>query len=479
MFLCRGAAAGAAGDGRGGAGGGPVPVRLRRHQGDHPMNRLPVAILAGGLATRLGPLTEQTPKCLIEVAGRPFVHHQLRQLRGQGVRRVVLCLGHLGEQVVEAVGDGSAFGLEVDVLLRRPGVAGNRRRDPAGPAAARAGVLRPLRRLVPGCDYAAVQEAFEAAGKLALMTVFRNEGRWDTSNVEFRDGRILAYDKAHGPRPCSYIDYGLGVLDRRAFEVVPEAGACDLAAVHQEMLRRGELAGLRSRSGSTRSARSRGSRRPGDTWPGGSEPAAGPPEEMMSHAAQFLDEAKQVIDGLDVEAIERMATLLEQVRDARRPAVHPGRRRQRGQCLARRQRLPQDRRHRGLRPDRQRLGADGPDQRRGLADHLRGMAAGQPAEARGPDPRALGGRRQPGEERQPQPGHGPAIRPGGRHPGHRHRRQGRRLHGQGGRGLRDRADGQPRAHHAALRGVPGRRLAPAGLAPAAQGARQRSGSRSR
>ena len=77
------------------------------------MSRLPVAILAGGLATRLGPLARQTPKALLEVAGRPFVHHQLRQLRGYGVRRVVLCLGHLADQVCESVGDGRAFDLEV------------------------------------------------------------------------------------------------------------------------------------------------------------------------------------------------------------------------------------------------------------------------------------------------------------------------------------------------------------------------------
>ena len=128
-------------------------------------------------------------------AAEPFIHHQLRQLRGQGVRRVVLCLGHLGEQVVEAVGDGSAFGLEVAYSFDGPELRGT------------AGAIRRALPLLGAaffvlygdsyleCDYAAVQEAFEAAGKLALMTVFRNEGRWDTSNVEFRDGRILAYDK--------------------------------------------------------------------------------------------------------------------------------------------------------------------------------------------------------------------------------------------------------------------------------------------
>jgi NDP-sugar pyrophosphorylase family protein len=208
------------------------------------MSRLDVAILAGGLATRLGPLTKQTPKCLLEVSGRPFIHHQLRQLREQGATKVVLCLGYLGEQVVEAVGDGSAFGLEVAYSFDGPELRGT------------AGAIR---RALPHlgeaffilygdswleCRYADVQAAFEAAGTLALMTVFRNEGRWDTSNVEFEGGRILAYDKVDRTPAMRYIDYGLGILDRRAMDVVPGTGAYDLATVYREMLRRGELAGF-------------------------------------------------------------------------------------------------------------------------------------------------------------------------------------------------------------------------------------------
>lgn len=208
------------------------------------MSRFPVAILAGGLATRLGPLTKQTPKCLLEVSGRPFIHHQLRQLRGQGVTKVVLCLGYLGEQVVEAIGDGSAFGLEVAYSFDGPELRGT------------AGAIRRALPHLGGaffvlygdswleCRYADVQAAFEAAGTLALMTVFHNEGRWDTSNVEFDGGRILAYDKVNRTPAMRYIDYGLGILDRRAMDVVPEAGAYDLATVYQEMLRRGDLAGF-------------------------------------------------------------------------------------------------------------------------------------------------------------------------------------------------------------------------------------------
>jgi NDP-sugar pyrophosphorylase family protein len=208
------------------------------------MNRLPVAILAGGLATRLGLLTREMPKCLLSVAGHPFIHHQLRQLQGQGVRRVVLCLGHLGEKVVEAVGDGSAFGLEVVYSFD-----GSELRGTAGAVRRALPLLGPAFFVLYGdsyleCSYAAVQEAYQAAGKMALMTVFRNDCRWDTSNVDFRDGRILAYDKVARTAAMHYIDYGLGVWNRKAFEVVPETGACNLAAVCAEMLWRGELAGF-------------------------------------------------------------------------------------------------------------------------------------------------------------------------------------------------------------------------------------------
>ncbi|MGP0066216.1 MAG: nucleotidyltransferase family protein [Isosphaeraceae bacterium] len=208
------------------------------------MTRLPVAVLAGGLATRLGTLSRETPKCLMEVAGKPFIHHQLRQLHGKGVRRVVLCLGHLGEQVVDVVGDGSAFGMEVAYSFDGPTLRGT-----AGALQRALPLLGPAFFVLYGdsyleCNYAAVQEAFEAAGKMALMTVFRNEGQWDTSNVEFRDGRILAYDKVARTPAMHYIDYGLTVWDRRAFDGVPDSGPYDLAAVCQDMLRRGELAGF-------------------------------------------------------------------------------------------------------------------------------------------------------------------------------------------------------------------------------------------
>jgi NDP-sugar pyrophosphorylase family protein len=204
---------------------------------------LPVAILAGGLATRLRPVTSVVPKAMVEVAGKPFVAHQLELLRSRGVRRVVLCLGHLGEQVEAFVGGGSAFGLEIacsydgDRLL---GTGGALRR--ALPALGD-GFLVLYGDSYLDCDYADVARTFVEAGTLGLMTVFRNEGRWDASNVLFRDGRILRYSKRDRSPEMEHIDYGLGALRAAAFEPYAEGAPLDLATVYEDLLGRGQLAG--------------------------------------------------------------------------------------------------------------------------------------------------------------------------------------------------------------------------------------------
>jgi len=203
---------------------------------------LPVAILAGGLATRLRPLTETIPKALVEVGGEPFLGHQLRLLRRSGLERAVICAGYRGEQIREYAGDGSAWGMQVDYSFDGPTLLGT------------AGAIRRALPLLSDpffvlygdsylpCDYAAIEQTFRGASKSGLMTVYRNEGRWDTSNVEYSQGRILTYDKANRTPAMRHIDYGLGVFRREPFDALAEDQPADLAAVYQELLRRGQLA---------------------------------------------------------------------------------------------------------------------------------------------------------------------------------------------------------------------------------------------
>ena len=202
----------------------------------------PIAVLAGGLATRLRPLTEKIPKSMLEVAGAPFVAHQLGLFRREGIVRVVFCTGFLGEMLEAFVGDGSRFGLEVSYSRDGDRLLGT------GGAIRKALPLLGHRFMVTYGDsyldivYRPVVEAFERAQKPALMTVLRNEGRWDTSNVEFVDERIVQYSKKATP-DMHHIDFGLSVLRDDVVGNVPVGEAFDLARVYARLVELGEMTG--------------------------------------------------------------------------------------------------------------------------------------------------------------------------------------------------------------------------------------------
>jgi NDP-sugar pyrophosphorylase family protein len=202
----------------------------------------PVCILAGGLGTRLGAAVADTPKPLVPVAGRPFLFHQLELLASYGADRVVLSTGYRGEQIEQAVGDGSAFGLHV--AYSHDGLV------PLGTG----GAVRRAARLLDDrflvlygdtylrIDYADVAREAEASGLPALMTVLRNAGQWDTSNVLYEDGRIVRYDKRNPTPQMQHIDYGLGVLTTQALAHT-EGAHPDLAGLLTALSVDGLLAG--------------------------------------------------------------------------------------------------------------------------------------------------------------------------------------------------------------------------------------------
>jgi NDP-sugar pyrophosphorylase family protein len=208
------------------------------------MTRMPpLAVLAGGLATRMRPLTARLPKALIEVAGEPFVAHQLRLFAREGIREVKLLVGYRWEQIERCVGDGSQFGVKVDYIVDGPSLLGT------GGAVRRAIEHLGPEFLVTYCDswldapYAPVVEAFHASGLPALMCVFRNENRWDTSNVQFEDGVIWRYSKKLRLPEMRHIDWGLGMLKASAVANRPLDAPWDLAELYEELSTSGRLAG--------------------------------------------------------------------------------------------------------------------------------------------------------------------------------------------------------------------------------------------
>lgn len=202
-----------------------------------------VVILAGGLATRLHPLTISIPKALINVGNEPFIFHQLRLLRKQGARNVLLCTGHLGEQIRDRVGDGAQFGLNVLYSFDRPSLLGT-----AGAIKRAFPLLKDTFFVLYGdsylpCDYLSVQNHFNICHKPALMTVFRNQGQWGKSNLEFHKGSIVAYDKKNPTDRMQYIDYGLAIFSKTIFEQL-NVKYNNLANVYQTLLNTRKLAAL-------------------------------------------------------------------------------------------------------------------------------------------------------------------------------------------------------------------------------------------
>ena len=202
------------------------------------------ALLCGGLATRLRPLTEKTPKALIEVAGRAFIDWQLSLLQRKGIREVVLCLGYMGMEIERIVGNGEHWGL--NVVYSYDGT------EPLGTA----GALRNARRYLADpfwvlygdsyldFDYQAVSDYFEREGdaKLGIMTVFANQNRWDKSNVIFKNGNICLYDKAKQSPQMDHIDYGAAMLRAAALDLIPKY-PCDLAFLYSQLVESGLMLG--------------------------------------------------------------------------------------------------------------------------------------------------------------------------------------------------------------------------------------------
>lgn len=203
----------------------------------------PLALLAGGLSTRLRPLTQTVPKSMVPVAGEPFIAHQLRWLAKQGIARVVICCGYLGEQIEDYAGDGAAFGCSVDYSYDGQPLKGT-----GGAVRQALPQLGNQFFLMYGDSYlpiafGPVYETFVRLGRPGLMTVFRNENRWDTSNVEFERGGIRNYDKITITPQMHYIDYGLGILTPGAFAPWQDDEIFDLSLVYGHLVKTGQLSG--------------------------------------------------------------------------------------------------------------------------------------------------------------------------------------------------------------------------------------------
>jgi NDP-sugar pyrophosphorylase family protein len=205
---------------------------------------LQIVILAGGLAQRLRPITEKIPKALIEVNGKPFIDWQLNLLARKGILEVVLCVSYKSEMIKEYVGDGSRY--KIGIKYSEDGI------EPLGTGGAIKKALPLLNQdfmVLYGdsyldLDYSRAQNAYMECEMPAMMTVFRNMGKFDTGNVFLSNSKIEKYEKGTQNLEFQHIDYGLNFFNKKIFETDSFGDRFDLAYVCQDLAKNGKLAGF-------------------------------------------------------------------------------------------------------------------------------------------------------------------------------------------------------------------------------------------
>lgn len=184
---------------------------------------------------------------MIKVGGEPFIAYQLRKLKKQGIHQVVLCLGYLGEQIQTFVRSQKNFGLDVKYVYDGDKLLGT------GGAIKHALVHFANHFFVLygdswiEVDYQQTWKEFISQNKSALMTVYRNENKWDTSNIEMEGSNIKLYSKLMRNKNMTHIDYGLSILSKTVFDDYPPNKEFDLSIILESLSLKGDLAAFEVR----------------------------------------------------------------------------------------------------------------------------------------------------------------------------------------------------------------------------------------
>ena len=207
------------------------------------MTMPPLALLAGGLGTRLGSLAKKIPKSMVEINGEPFIAHQLRLFKREGISDIVICAGYLGEQIHDFVGDGRDFGLNVTWSFDGEQLLGT-----GGSLIKALPMLGDSFLTTYGDSYLDIQyspiiKQFEGSNCHSLMVVIRNKDAWDSSNAVLQDGMVIRYGKEDKTPDMEYIDYGLSVFRAEAFASFAPGEKVDLSEVHIRLIKKKALAG--------------------------------------------------------------------------------------------------------------------------------------------------------------------------------------------------------------------------------------------
>ena len=204
-----------------------------------------IVIISGGLATRLGPITEKIPKSLIKFNNKPFMQYQIELLASKGFKNILICLGHLGEQIEEFLGNGKWLNVKINYSFDGDKLLGT-----GGAILKARKYLSDVFFVIYGDSYLNInyKEAlnyFYENNKLGLMTVYKNNDQYDKSNVVYMNNMVTLYDKKNRINKMNYIDYGLSILNNEALDLIkPENNFYDLADLLNILSKKNQLLGF-------------------------------------------------------------------------------------------------------------------------------------------------------------------------------------------------------------------------------------------
>jgi NDP-sugar pyrophosphorylase family protein len=205
---------------------------------------LPVVILAGGLATRLQSLKKKLPKALIKISGKPFIYHQLTYLRKEGIKKVIICIGYLGDRIKNYVGNGKKFDIEVLYSKDWPHLLGT------------GGAIKNALPLITDKFFILYGDTFLPINykdivkfhlknkSKSVITIIKNKGMWDKSNINFKNNKIIEYNKFNNGLEMEYIDYGLSLLSKDIFNKYPPKKSFDLSVIFRQLIIQKKLLGF-------------------------------------------------------------------------------------------------------------------------------------------------------------------------------------------------------------------------------------------
>lgn len=200
-----------------------------------------VVILAGGLATRLRPVTETIPKAMVPIEGRPFLEYQIDFLKKNGVTDLVLCVGYLSEKIEQYFANGHEFGVTIQYVHD-----GDRLLGTAGALKRAESLLQENFFVMYGDSYLFlnfkdVYSTFKKSNKSAVMVVYKNDNNYDTSNVAIENGKVIRYDKKNLIGDLVYIDYGVLVFAKSILDLIPGDQVCQLENVIHDLIQKKDL----------------------------------------------------------------------------------------------------------------------------------------------------------------------------------------------------------------------------------------------